>query len=256
MRKVRAWVYCLDNYGSASNRVCGPTPVSRTVPSAYLVRSESTRLYLCLYRRTLGLPEPNSVRILGSAWAYLTPAGRALLPCRSPRRGRLEAHGRGSSPRLQPGFPARPGALGPRGRGLRPGLCGEGWGGEGAGRGRSRKGRWPLRPLPPGPALPRPPGFRVMVPSAAHPPRIKAPPALPPGLGPMEMPPAAAGARQGEARATGMGRQCGLRGRAEERMGRALAGTDLSGRDVGPVGSGLPYPQDPPNLVQVRGSWG
>ena len=72
----------------------------------------------------------------------------------------------------------------------------------------------------------------------------------------MEMPPAAAGALKGEARATGRGRGCGLRGRAEERMGRALAGTDLSRRDVGPVSSGLPYPQDPPNLVQVGGSWG
>lgn len=153
---------------------------------------------------------------------------------------------RGPCPIPLPAGPARPAPGG--------GAGGRG----GTARGRSRKGRWPLRPLPPQPAtasparLPPPlPGFRVTVLNATCP-GIKAPPAWIPGLGPMETPPAVAGAWRGEARAAGRGRR--PRGRTEG-IGRAPAGTDPRGGRWGRSLPASPGLGTPPNLAQVGGPW-
>lgn len=130
---------------------------------------------------------PDSVRITASA-CLPSPCG----PCTPALRVPQPPGRRGARRRLHPRAPSEDAG---------PGRARSGCGGGAGARGRSRKGRWPLRPLPPGPVipalaqLPRHGRYHHL---PAHPARIKTPPALPPGLGPMETPPAAADARRGE----------------------------------------------------------
>lgn len=149
---------CLCNYGPTPNAVytnlCVPDSLSATVTVPRSVGADlsgaprSQRAWLYLYQ-----PSHRCAHSGESARTWLGPrlpdAGGqcAPVPQTSAPRGPRAA----SCVRR----PASPPPFGP-GRLARTG-CGGGAGGRGgAPRGRSRKGRWPLRPLPPGPAAASP----------------------------------------------------------------------------------------------------
>lgn len=190
------------------------------------------------------------------AWLYRSSHGRAH-PGESARTWlgpRLPDACRGCAPAPQTWAPPRPRPVRPcpppgpaSGRARAAGAgpeAGAGRRGGGAGRGGGRSA-----PYRPGRLPPPLPGFRVTVPNATCPLRIKAPPASPPELGPMETPRAAASARRGEARGGAGVRAPGKGGRRGEGSGWDWP----EGRDVGRVPSDLAGSREP---LQLSPSWG